>query len=239
MIQFYAPDIEKTLQLPESDSGHCVRVLRLTVGDEIYVVDGRGHRYRCIITEAHHKHTMVDIIDREDLFNHWAHHITLAIAPPKNIDRLEWFVEKATEIGIDRIVLLRCQRSERKDVRTDRIEKVLISAMKQSLKGVLPQLTPVLPLKEFLKEEFAQKFIGYCDEGVPRCAFSSELKPNEDVCILIGPEGDFSPEEVADALKAGYKPITFGNSRLRTETAALFAVNTVHVVNQIFHHINT
>lgn len=233
MIQFYAPEIEKTLTLPESDSAHCTRVLRLTAGDEISVVDGRGHRFRCVITEPHAKHTHIEIAEREDLLKPWKGRVTVAIAPPKNMDRLEWFAEKATEMGIDRIVLLRCRRSERKEVRCDRVEKILVSAMKQSLKGVLPELTPITLLSDFLKEEFGKKYLGYCDADTPRLLFTEEVRPCSDVCVLIGPEGDFSPEEVEMCRKAGYIPVTFGDARLRTETAALFAVAAIHVINQL------
>lgn len=233
MIQFFAPDIEKTLTLPESDSAHCTRVLRLNGGDEIFVVDGRGHRFRCVITEPHAKHTHIEIAEREDLPKPWKGSVTVAIAPPKNMDRLEWFAEKATEMGIDRIVLLRCRRSERKEVRCDRVEKILVSAMKQSLKGVLPELTPMTPLADFLKENFGQKYFGYCDEDTLRLPFTKAVRPDSEICILIGPEGDFSPEEVEMCRAAGYTPVTFGDTRLRTETAALFSVAAIHVINQL------
>lgn len=233
MIQFYAPDIEQTLTLPESDSGHCARVLRLREGDEIFVVDGRGTRFRCAITCAHHKHTTVEILDRESLPSHWSGKITVAVSPPKSIDRLEWFAEKATEMGIDRIVLLRCARSERKDVRVDRIEKILVSAMKQSLKGVLPELVGMTPISEFLRQSSGARFMGYCDKDTPRRLFVDELRPADDVTVMIGPEGDFTPDEVSEAVNSGFLPVTFGASRLRTETAALFAVAAFHVVNQI------
>lgn len=234
MIQFYSPNIAETLTLPESDSGHATRVLRLKEGDTIYVVDGRGMRYECVITSAHHKHTTVEIVGAEKIPNHWPCRITVAIAPPKSIDRLEWFAEKAVEIGIDRIVLVRCARSERKDVRRDRIEKILVSAMKQSLKGVLPELTEMTPISEFLNEKSdGQLFMGYCDSETERLLFVDACRPQQDVTILIGPEGDFTPDEVETALAKGYRPVTFGQSRLRTETAALFAVDAVHVINQL------
>ena len=234
MIQFYSPDIAETLTLPESDSGHAVRVLRLREGDTIYVIDGSGTRYRCVITSAHHRHTTVEIVGSEPVPNHWGCRITVAIAPPKNIDRLEWFAEKAVEIGVDRIVMLRCARSERKDVRTDRIEKIVVSAMNHSLKGVMPEIVPMTPIADFLREKtVAQCFMGYCDKSMERSLFVEQYHAGSDVNILIGPEGDFTPEEVALAIDAGYRPVTFGNSRLRTETAALFAVDAVHVINQL------
>ena len=234
MIQFYSPDIAKTLTLPESDSAHCARVLRLNAGDTIFVVDGAGHRHGCVITSPHHKHTTVEIVDTVFIPKHWDFKVTVAIAPPKNSDRLEWFVEKAVEIGIDRIVLIRCARSERKDVRADRVEKIMVSAMKQSLKTYLPELTPMTPLADFLAEpREGMTFMGYCDREIPRRSFVRECLPGSDVTVLIGPEGDFTPDEVEAAMKAGFVPVTFGESRLRTETAALFAVNAVHVINQL------
>lgn len=234
MIQFYAPDILETLTLPESESLHCCRVLRLKEKDRIYVVDGKGHRYECEISMVHNKHTAIKIVNTEELSSHWGVKITLAVAPTKNIDRMEWLLEKAVEIGVDRIVILQCEHSERKSVRHDRLEKIMISAMKQSLKGVLPDLTDILPYRDFISEDTsAQKFIGYCDDAIERRLFACEYQPGQDVEILIGPEGDFSPKEVELAMANGFVPVSFGNSRLRTETAALFAVQTVHIINQM------
>ena len=233
MIQFYSPDIASTLTLPESDSGHCTRVLRLREGDEIFVVDGAGKRYRCVITLAHHKRTTVEIVGVEELPKSWKGEITIAVAPPKNIDRLEWFVEKAVEMGVDRIVPVRCARSERKDVRIDRIEKIIVSAMKQSLKGIMPQLSPVTPIADFMKDAGGEKFVGYCDSNTERRDFARVCPADSDVTVLIGPEGDFTPEEIEMALRSGFVPVTFGDERLRTETAALFAVATIHVIDQL------
>lgn len=235
MIQFYAPDVETTGVLPESESSHCCRVIRMKEGDEITVVDGNGTRFRCLITEAHPKHTAVEIIDREDAHNHWNYPITLAVAPTKLSDRMEWMLEKAVEIGVDRIVLLKCRHSERKTIKLERLQKVMISAMKQSLKGVLPQIEEMTEFRRFVEENAGsgQLFFGYCDAAYPRKEFVKECRPGEPVVLMIGPEGDFSPEEVALAVKNGFKPVTFGKSRLRTETAALYGVTAVHVVNQL------
>ena len=234
MIVFYAPDLESTGLLPESDSAHCCRVLRMKEGDEIMVTDGKGHRFLCKIVEAHHKHTAVEIISREDVPNHWGVKITLAVAPTKLSDRMEWMLEKAVEIGIDRVVLLRCRHSERKAIKTERLEKVMISAMKQSLKGVLPEITEMTDFKDFISEckGSGGLYMGYCDSAYPRREFVKECKSGESVTIMIGPEGDFSPEEVASAVEAGFLPVTFGESRLRTETAALYGVAAVHIINQ-------
>lgn len=235
MIQFYAPDIATTGVLPESDSGHCCRVLRMKEGDEVWVVDGKGHRYRCTIVEAHPKHTAVEIAAAEDVMPHWGFSLTLAVAPTKHSDRMEWLLEKAVEIGVDRIVLLRCQRSERKAMKLDRLEKVMVSAMKQSLKGMLPLLEEVTTFGSFVKSvpENYQKFFGYCSAEFPRLDFSKAFRKGKDTVIMIGPEGDFSPEEVAMAVESGFVPVTFGASRLRTETAALYGVTASHVLNQV------
>ncbi len=233
MIQFYAPDILATHELPESDSAHCARVLRLHEGDNISVVDGKGHRYTCVITSSHHKHTTVEVLATEAVPKIWHGSVTVAIAPPKNIDRLEWFAEKAVEIGIDRIVLLRCEHSERKEVRADRIVKIMVSAMKQSLKAVMPQLVPMMPFSQFVTPGDGSRFMGYCDSNTPRQPFADVCPVDKDVTVLIGPEGDFSPAEVEKALAAGYMPVTFGDNRLRTETAALFALSTFHIVEQL------
>lgn len=234
MIQFYAPDIEATGILPESDSGHCCRVLRMKEGDEVFVVDGRGHRFRCVITEAHPKHTALEIIEKERVAKPWNFNLTLALAPTKNSDRMEWLLEKAVEMGVDRVVLLKCMRSERKVMKIERLEKVMVSAMKQSLKATLPGLVEMTDFKNFVSEVGdAQKFFGYCSADYPRKEFAKECRAGKDVVVMIGPEGDFSPEEVGMAVGNGFVPVTFGESRLRTETAALFAVAATHVINQM------
>lgn len=233
MIQFYAPQIAETLTLPESDSAHCARVLRLHEGDEIFVTDGKGKRYRCRITSAHSKHTTVELIDFEELPKDWPGKITVGIAPTKHIDRMEWFVEQVTQLGVDRIVLLRCARSERKEVREDRLDKILVSAMKQSLQGYKPELAGMTPYADFIKQAEGQKFMGYCDANTPRESFFKEVNPLQGVTILIGPEGDFSPEEVALALEYGFRPVTFSNHRLRTEAAGTLAVALVHAKSEL------
>lgn len=235
MIQFYAPDIEATGVLPESDSAHCCRVLRMKEGDEVAVVDGKGKRYRCVIIESHPKKTVVEIISSEEIPTHWGVKITIAVAPTKNADRMEWMLEKAVEIGVDRVVLLKCKRSERKVMKLERLEKVMISAMKQSLKGVLPELTEVSDFKSFVTTlgDDTQKFLGYCSSHYPRKEFAKECAAGGNVVIMIGPEGDFTTEEVEFAVANGFIPVTFGESRLRTETAALYGITATHIINQI------
>lgn len=233
MIRFFAPDIARTCMLPESDSGHCVRVLRMKHGDELEVVDGKGNLYHCTLTDPNHRQAKVVINSVEHLSKTWDGFITLAIAPTKNNDRMEWLVEKLVEIGVDRIVPLRCRRSERKDIKEDRLERVAVAAMKQSLKATLPIIDSTTPFMEFLAQpQPAQKFIAYCDPEFERKLFSREYNSGMDTVILIGPEGDFSPEEIRSSLEAGWTPVTFGDSRLRTETAGLFAVTACHVLQQ-------
>lgn len=235
MIQFYAPDIEATGLLPESDSAHCCRVLRMKEGDELAAVDGKGRRFRCRIVEAHPRHTAVEILSSEELPSHWGAEITLAVAPTKHSDRMEWMLEKAVEIGIDRVALIKCSRSERKAMKLERLEKVMVSAMKQSLKGVLPKLEEVTDFNKFVESvgDGVQKFFGYCDETRPRHEFVKCCKPGMPVVIMIGPEGDFTPGEVERAESCGFTPVTFGESRLRTETAAIYGVAAVHIINQL------
>lgn len=234
MIRFFAPEIEIDGVLPETESGHCCRVLRMKEGDTLYAVDGKGHSFECVITEADSKHTHVGIVNKTDEPKVWSPSITVAVAPTKNIDRIEWFVEKAVEIGIDRLVLLKCDRSERKDVKTERLNKIVISAMKQSMKAVAPELIGMMPFRNFVGQAFnGEKYMGYCSNEFPRLELVKEYSPGSDVTILIGPEGDFSPAEVEQATSAGFIPVTFGQTRLRTETAALYSLSAIHVINNL------
>jgi 16S rRNA (uracil1498-N3)-methyltransferase len=232
--RFFAPDIATTLTLPEEESRHCVRVLRLVEGDEIEVIDGAGTLYRCRIAMAHAKHCAVEIVSQEACPSHWGTKIMLAVAPTKNLDRIEWMAEKCTEMGIDRIIPLLCRHSERKVLKTDRLNKILVAAMKQSLKAQLPQLDELTPINNVINENLdCQRFIAYCDESLPRDerkSLAQVCDPSRDVLVMIGPEGDFDPLEVDAALKAGFVPVTLGDSRLRTETAALMAVATIHTL---------
>ena len=234
MHRFFAPDIATTLTLPEEESRHCVRVLRLAEGDEIEVIDGCGTIFRCRIAIAHNKHCAVEILSQEDCMPHWGAKIRLAVAPTKNIDRIEWMAEKCTEMGIDHITPLLCIHSERKVLKTDRLHKILVAAMKQSLKAQLPQLDELTPINDVINENFdGQRFIAYCDESLPRDERKSlpqVYDPNKDAIMMIGPEGDFDPQEVEAALKAGFIPVTLGKSRLRTETAAMTAVAMMHTI---------
>ncbi len=234
MIQFYAPDILTDPVLPESDSQHCVKVLRKQVGDEIEVIDGKGHRYKCVLIDAHPKHAMVEIADSCDVPLSWQQHITVAVAPTKHLDRMEWMVEKLVEIGVNRIVPLRCRWSERKELKEERLRKIAVSAMKQSLKAVLTEVYPMTPIKEFITNyESDQKYIAYCSQSIPRCEFAKVYKPGGSVAVMIGPEGDFDESEIVYALDKGFRPVTFGENRLRTETAALYAGTAIHVMDSM------
>jgi 16S rRNA (uracil1498-N3)-methyltransferase len=235
MQLFYTPDIQPTHPqyfLSEEESKHCVRVLRLTVGDKVQLIDGRGGLYTAKIKDAHPKRTILQITDVITGFNKRNHYLHIAIAPTKNIERLEWFLEKATEIGIDEISLIICQRSERKEAKVDRLNKIITSAIKQSLKAYHPILNEPEPLAKLLARSFdAQKYIAHCDEG-DKTSLKQDIALKGKYLIMIGPEGDFSPKEIDDALQNGFKAITLGQSRLRTETAALEACFEANFLNR-------
>lgn len=234
MIIFYAPDIESTLTLPESDSQHAVRVLRMQPGAPLTVIDGKGWKYDCVLVDAHSKHAGVEIVSKESMPLCWHQKITVAVAPTKHIDRMEWLVEKLTEIGVNRIVPLLSKRSERKEIKVERLNKIAVSAMKQSLKAFLPEILPMTPVKQFVSSAAAgQRFIAHCDDESERLLLSRSYMPGEDVAVMIGPEGDFPPDEIDCALTAGWIPVTLGDNRLRTETAALVACDTFHIIDQI------
>lgn len=234
MHRFYAPDITTTMLLPDEEAQHCVRVLRLKEGEEVEVVDGKGHLHLCRILNANAKNCAVEIAGITDVKPHWGCRITVAIAPTKNMDRMEWMAEKVTEMGVDRIVPLLCRYSERKVLKTERLRKILVAAMKQSLKATLPQLDDLTPFDDFMKTlPDGQRFIAYCDPAIPRRDFVKECLPESDVTILVGPEGDFSQPEIRAALDAGFIPVSLGDSRLRTETAGVFACAAIHTINQL------
>lgn len=229
---FYTPELSgNTYTLDESESKHCVRVLRLEQGDEIILVDGRGGFFTAEIADPNPKRCTVNVIKSELNFGLRNFQVHVAIAPTKNIERTEWFLEKATEIGINRITPLLCRHSERKDIKHDRLEKVMISAMKQSLKAYLPQMDELTKFSDLLAQPFeGQKFIAHCDEQ-HRDLLKNLVVLNQNYLILIGPEGDFSSEEIEMAIRAGYQPVSLGDSRLRTETAGVVACHTFNLLN--------
>ena len=242
---FYTPE-PSTGQLPADEAQHALRVLRLQMGDELHLMDGQGAFYRAVITEAGGHHCRYRIEETLPQQPEWKGTIHLAVAPTKNMDRMEWFTEKATEIGIDRLSLLDCRFSERKVVKTDRLEKIIVAAMKQSHKAWKPQLDEMQPFKTFIAREDlpAQRFIAHCYEMKdvrPAPEDSPEgskpflldlLQPHTPALVLIGPEGDFSIDEVREAEAAGFRSVSLGTSRLRTETAALAAVHMMRLANR-------
>lgn len=231
MHVFYTPDIDTCPELPEEEAGHCLRVLRLGVGDEVMLTDGKGFLYKAVISAATGKRCQVKVVEKIEQEKFWKGHLHLAMAPTKNMDRIEWFAEKATEIGFDELSFLNCRFSERKVIKTERIEKIVVSAMKQSLKARKPIVNEMTDFAKFMQRDFqGQKFIAHCYEG-EKPLLKEVLKPEEDALVLIGPEGDFSPEEVQKAEALGFQPISLGKSRLRTETAALVAVHMMNLFN--------
>ena len=233
MHLFYTPDILKNNELPEEEALHCIRVLRLSIGDEVMLTDGKGSFYKAAISACSNKRCLVKVLEQIPEEKAWIAHIHLAMAPTKNMDRIEWFAEKATEIGFDELTFLNCRYSERKVVKNERIEKILVSAVKQSLKASVPVLNEMIDFDKFISQDFkGQKFIAHCYPG-EKPLLKDLIRRGEDVLVLIGPEGDFSEEEVEKAIKSGFQPISLGRSRLRTETAALVACHIMNLINQI------
>ena len=239
MELFYSTEIENGLcTLTEEESRHCAKVLRHTVGDTINVIDGCGSLLECRIIECGKK-VVCSVEKVQEGFGTHKYHLTMAVCPTKNIDRYEWFLEKATEMGVDVVVPVIGDHSERRIIKPERLEKILVSAAKQSLKGAIPALWDAVPVKQFIKEcagAGGVKLIAYCGErekitlaqAVGKAAEANPEVPR--ITILIGPEGDFSPAEVDAAIDAGFSPLTLGDSRLRTETAAVAAVAGVYFI---------
>ena len=230
---FYAPDIAtvQELSLSEEESQHCARVLRLKTGDLITITDGKGFFYTASIVNAHAKNCQVKVLKQWPQKQTRTYNIHIAVAPTKNMDRMEWFVEKATEIGIDAITCLHCHHSERKEVKRQRLNKVAVSAMKQSQKALLPIIYEMIDFQKFISQDFnGMKMIAHCAEECKQL-IKNVYAQGQDALFLIGPEGDFSRDEINAALSAGFTPVSLGESRLRTETAALVACHTVHLLN--------
>jgi len=231
MHLFFVPNLSASSILPEEESLHAVKVLRLKTADSIQIVDGKGGFYNALITTPHHKHCAFEITETLVDASRRNYKLHIAIAPTKNIERLEWFIEKATEIGIDEITPVFCQNSERKVVKEERLEKIIVSAAKQSKKAQFPTLNPPCTFDQLIKSYKAdQQFIAHC-YNEEKTLLKSEIAIGKSVLILIGPEGDFSPEEVTLAIKNGYQPVSLGESRLRTETAGVVACCTVAFCN--------
>jgi len=233
MHLFYTPDIKSTIyQLNEEESKHCIRVLRLKIGDKVNLIDGKGGFYLAEIINDHPKRTELHIVEAQQEYTKRNHYLHIAVAPTKNIDRFEWFLEKATEIGIDEITPIICDRSERKEVKTDRSNKIITTAIKQSLKAYHPLLNQQQSFKDFISDAKADfKYMAHCEED-KKSAIKDEFKKELNYLVLIGPEGDFSATEIELALQNGFVPITLGESRLRTETAALQACFEINYLNR-------
>lgn len=232
MAIFYAPDILKTPILPEEESLHCTKVLRLQISTEVSIIDGRGGFYKARVVVPHAKRTEVEIVEKE-FFEPNPFGVHIAIAPTKNMDRIEWFLEKSTEIGITEITPLLCAHSERKQVNLERMFKILVSATKQSKHVFLPKLNPICSFNKFVEKASADKlFIAHCAENKKQLLLNVCPK-GKSVIILIGPEGDFSETEITLALLNGFDPVSLGESRLRTETAGVVACHIVNLVQQL------
>jgi len=235
MQLFYNPDItEEASQIvfPKEESKHIIKVLRKTEGDILHITNGSGWLFTAKISVADIRNCVATIITKEEQVKR-NYKVHLAVAPTKVNDRYEWFLEKATEIGIDTITPIICDNSERKVIKIDRYEKILLSAMKQSLSCFKPTLNNAISFKEFIGNTFTgQKFIAHCEE-TEKNSLKNELKLNQDIIILIGPEGDFSVKEIKMAINNKFIPVTLGNTRLRTETAAIVACHSVAFVNEL------
>ena len=237
MELFYSSDISAGGRVLDSqESGHCIKVLRHRAGDTIHVIDGCGNLYECRIVNANPAATGFEVVSVVEGYGSHPYNLTMAVAPPKNIDRFEWFCEKATEIGVDTIVPLVGDYSERRVFKGDRCERILVSAAKQSHKGAVPALEPLTTVRDFLAHDFGSsinKYICYCSdvEGAEKIHITKALSEaaGREFVIMIGPEGDFSREEMALAVSRGWQIISLGDSRLRIETAALTATSAVYL----------
>lgn len=224
---------EGIMSMPEEESKHCVKVLRMTEGERFCVTDGEGSLFDAELVEAIPKRASVMLSNKRLGYDHWGFRLEIAIAPTKLNERTEWFLEKATEIGIDRVRLFTSYHSERRVANVERFEKVMIAAMKQSIKSRLPKIDDVVPFEKLVKQPFeGQKFIAWIDDDVKE-QLGDLYRKGESALVLIGPEGDFSPEEVTLARENGFVPVSLGEARLRTETAAIVACHTIQLLNQI------
>lgn len=233
---FYVPDAAQVNELPADEAMHAMRVLRLKGGDELFLMDGVGNLYRAQVTIAATHHCYYEILEVLPQERQWKGHFHLAIAPTKMMDRIEWMVEKATEVGVDEISFLNCAFSERRVVKNPRVEKIIVSAMKQSHKAWKPVLNEMSTFAHFIEQPRAGvKYIAHCYDEIPRVNLFDELRKTPDeteMTVLVGPEGDFSIDEVRQAVDHGYQSVSLGTSRLRTETAGLSAVMMMQLSKQ-------
>ena len=234
MQVFYAPEISgNNYVLNETESKHCVKSLRMTAGTSVKLIDGKGNLYEGVISDPNPKRCLIAITKTLNDFEKRNYHLHIAISPLKNSERFEWFVEKSVEIGIDEITPLICHRTEKQSVKTERIEKIIISAMKQSLKAIDTVLNPPRYFDEFIAEQVnSVKMLAHCNElHNNRISISQACKKGDNAVILIGPEGDFTETEIEAAIKHNFTSIHLGKSRLRTETAGIVACHSVYFVN--------
>lgn len=235
MQLFYHPSLDSTTDLVTFDKGesnHIVKVLRKNTGDHLHITNGKGDLFLAEITNTHPGKCQIKILEshREEPLGY---QLNIVVAPTKSNDRMEWFIEKATEIGVTSIIPVICKHSERKKINLSRYQRVAESAMKQSLQTYLPEITEAVPFFAFLSQELeGQKFIAHCEEDDIKYILKKQVKPTAQVTILIGPEGDFSADEIEEAQRRGFLPVSLGKTRLRTETAALAACHTVALINQ-------
>lgn len=233
---FYVPDAAQVNELPADEAMHAMRVLRLKGGDELFLMDGVGNFYRAQVTIAATHHCYYEILEVLPQERQWKGHFHLAIAPTKMMDRMEWMVEKATEVGVDEISFLNCAFSERRVVKNPRVEKIIVSAMKQSHKAWKPVLNEMSTFAHFIEQpRSGVKYIAHCYDEIPRVNLFDELRKTPDeteMTVLVGPEGDFSIDEVRQAVDHGYQSVSLGTSRLRTETAGLSAVMMMQLSKQ-------
>lgn len=235
MQLFYNPTIDVSspqFTFDKIESRHIVKVLRKKEGDSLFITNGKGTLFTAEVLFANDKKCTVQIIKKEQKLKSWNYYLHIAIAPTKNNDRLEWFLEKATEIGVDEITPIICKHSERKAIKKERLDKIVVSAMKQSLKFHLPKFNEATTFQNFIKQDFeGDIFIAHCEE-TDKKTLKSELKPQQKITILIGPEGDFSTKEIETALQQHFIPVSLGESRLRTETAGVVAAQSVAFFNE-------
>ena len=236
MQLFYAPEISlPRYTLPEEESKHCIRVLRMTIGDELHLTDGKGNMYRCKVVSDNVKRCEVEVVETTHEYERMTYGLVMAVAPTKIIDRFEWFLEKATEIGVSEVYPIECDHSERRQIKHEREEKVITAAVKQSLKAYHPTLHDITSVRDVIAMDFdGEKYIAHCDGDFGERVYLGNLvKKGANTLILIGPEGDFSKEELNFALQNGFKAISLGRERLRTETAAVVATTVVATINKL------
>lgn len=239
MNLFYIPDLilpqdkeQWLVELPSDEASHAIKVLRLSLGNSINITNGEGLMVEAEIIAINKKQCVVKVVNYTEDFGKRDFNIHIAVAPTKNIKRFDWFLEKATEVGIDEITPIITSHSERKEIKIDRERKVITAAVKQSLKAYHPKLNEAITLKQFLKQDFNDElFIAHL-LGPDQLLLKNAYKTGSSICILVGPEGDFSEEEILLAIEKGFKPISLGNTRLRTETAALASCLTINILNQ-------